>query len=182
MAAPVLPCALIAVALLAGGAASAQAPADGMSLTSSAFAAGGAIPADFTCDGADRSPPLSWRGVPSGARSLALIVDDPDAPDPAAPRTVWVHWVLYDIPPTAEGLAANGSANPPAGARDGRNDWGKNGWGGPCPPAGRHRYFFKLYALDSVLRLDRPNKAMLEAAMQGHVIARAQLVGTYARR
>jgi len=175
--------AAIAFALLATGAASvsAQAPTGGMTLTSAAFAPGGAIPAGFTCDGADRSPPLAWTGVPSGTRSLALIVDDPDAPDPAAPQTVWVHWVLYDIPPTVAGLEEAGSTRPPPGARNGRNDWGNVGWGGPCPPVGRHRYFFKLFALDTMLALDRPTKATLEAAMHGHIVGRAQLVGTYQR-
>jgi Raf kinase inhibitor-like YbhB/YbcL family protein len=161
--------------------AAAQTVGGSFAITSTAFAAGGAIPSDFTCDGADRSPPLSWRGVPAGTRSLALIVDDPDAPDPAAPQTVWVHWVLFDIPPTIGGIAENGATRPPAGASDGRNDWGNAGWGGPCPPVGRHRYFFRLYALDTLLGLDRPDEAALQAAMRGHVIAQAQLIGTYAR-
>jgi len=175
--------ALIAVAALVACTvpASAQTPAGGFAITSTAFAPGGAIPTGLTCDGADRSPPLAWSGLPAGTRSLALIVDDPDAPDPAAPQTVWVHWVLYDIPPTVAGLEEAGSTRPPPGARDGRNDWGNAGWGGPCPPVGRHRYFFKLYALDTALGLDRPTKAMLEAAMQGHIIGRAQLMGTYRR-
>lgn len=168
---------------LAGAvAASAQTPGGAFAITSTAFAPGGAIPSGFTCDGADRSPPLAWTGVPSGTRSLALIVDDPDAPDPAAPQTTWVHWVLYDIPPTVSGLSAGGSAHLPAGARNGRNGWGKAAWGGPCPPVGRHRYFFKLYALDATLALDRPTKADLETAMRGHVIGQAQVIATYAHR
>lgn len=174
---------LVLGAALAGAvAASAQSLAGSFAITSTAFAPGGAIPSRFTCDGADRSPPLAWTGVPAGTRSLALIVEDPDAPDPAAPQTVWIHWVLYDIPPGVSGLPEGGSSHLPAGARTGRNDWGKAAWGGPCPPVGRHRYFFKLYALNTVLALDRPTKAELEAAMHGHVIARAQMIGTYAHR
>jgi len=127
------------------------------------------------------APPLAWEGVPGDARSLALIVDDPDAPDPAAPKTTWVHWVLYDIPPGATGIAAGAaSGDLPAGTAQGLNDWGRTGYRGPCPPVGRHRYFYKLYALDTVLEgLQRPTKGALEAAMRGHVIARAKLVGTY---
>jgi Raf kinase inhibitor-like YbhB/YbcL family protein len=151
-------------------------------IASSAFAPDGSIPSRFTCDGAGRSPPLGWIGVPSGARSLALIVDDPDAPDPAAPQTTWVHWVLYDIPPGISGLPEGASAHPPKGARQGRNGWGKTEWGGPCPPVGRHRYFFKLYALDTTLTLDRPTEAALESAMKGHIIGQAQMIGTYAHR
>ena len=146
-------------------------------LTSSAFDEGGAIPRGYTCEGRDISPPLAWSGVPMGTRTLALIVDDPDAPDPAAPRRTWVHWVLYDIPPAAPGIAVG--APLPAGAKVGVNDWQRPGWGGPCPPIGRHRYFFKLYALDTSLELYRPTKADLEQAMKGHVLAETQLVGTY---
>jgi Raf kinase inhibitor-like YbhB/YbcL family protein len=148
-----------------------------LELTSSAFIEGGAIPRQYTCEGRDVSPPLAWSGVPPGAKSLALVVDDPDAPDPAAPKMTWVHWVVYDIPPAAGGIGEG--AGTPAGAKDGVNDWGRTGWGGPCPPIGRHRYFFKLYALDTVLNLKRLTKATLEAAMRGHVIAQAQLIGTY---
>ena len=152
-----------------------------MTLESPAFAHDGAIPALYTCEGRDVSPPLLWSGVPTGARSLALIVDDPDAPDPAAPKRVWVHWVLYNLPRDANGLEeAVSSAGLPAGTREGRNDWGRTGYGGPCPPIGRHRYFHKLYALDTVLPdLQQPDKAGLLKAMQGHVIAEAELVGTY---
>ena len=160
----------------------AQQPKEGAAvafkLTSSAFAEGGAIPAKYTCDGAEASPPLAWSGVPAGAKSLALVVDDPDAPDPKAPKMTWVHWVLYDIPPGATGIAEG--AKPPAGTKDGVNDWGRTGYGGPCPPIGRHRYFHKLYALDTLLPdLKRPSKAQLQAAMRGHVIAEARLIGTY---
>lgn len=154
-----------------------------MVLTSPAFAAHAAIPARHTCDGADTSPPLRWSGVPAGTRSLALVVDDPDAPDPAAPQRTWVHWVLYDLPPASAGLAESvAAAQLPPGTRQGRNDWKRSGYGGPCPPIGRHRYFFRLYALDSVLPdLRQPDKARLLAAMEGHVLAYAELVGTYQR-
>jgi hypothetical protein len=149
-----------------------------MHLDSPAFPPQGDIPAIHTCEGADSAPPLNWRDVPPGTRSLALIVDDPDAPDPAKPQRTWVHWVLYDIPPQTTGLPAGGT--PPAGAREGLNDWKRAGYGGPCPPIGRHRYFFKLYALDTQLAgLQQATKAQLEAAMQGHVLAQTQLVGTY---
>ena len=151
------------------------------SLTSSAFQSGGEIPSVHTCEGKDASPPLAWSGVPSGAKSLALIVDDPDAPDPKAPKMTWVHWVLYDIPPAATGLPAAAAAKElPAGTREGQNDWKRTGYGGPCPPIGRHRYFFKLYALDTVLPdLGAASKAKLEKAMESHVVEKAELVGTY---
>ena len=152
-----------------------------MNLASSAFAHNGAIPKKHTCDGDDSSPPLSWSGVPAQAKSLVLIVDDPDAPDPAAPKMTWVHWVLYNLPPSAGGLA-EGVKSLPTGTAEGTNDWQRTGYGGPCPPVGRHRYFHKLYALDTVIQgLSRPNKAGIERAMQGHVIARAELIGTYQR-
>ena len=151
-----------------------------LKLASSAFSQNGPIPSDHTCDGANTPPPLAWSGVPNGTKSLALIVDDPDAPDPKAPKRTYVHWVLYDIPPTASGLAAEGA--PPAGAREGRNDFGKRGYGGPCPPVGRHRYFFKLYALDATLGdLGAPKKDVLERAMRDHVLDHAELIGTYER-
>jgi Raf kinase inhibitor-like YbhB/YbcL family protein len=152
------------------------------SITSTAFAPNGAIPVLYTCKGKDISPPLAWTGAPAGAKSFALIVDDPDAPDPAAPKMTWVHWVLYDIPASAAGLAeAVGPAALPTGTREGTNDFGRTAYGGPCPPIGRHRYYFKLYALDTVLPdLRTPSKAALEKAMQGHVVAQATLVGTYA--
>ena len=153
-----------------------------MQISSTAFKHNAAMPAPHTCDGQDTSPPLSWSGVPAAAKSLVLIVDDPDAPDPAAPRRTWVHWLLYNLPPGSPGLAAGTQALPP-GTLEGRNDWKRTGYGGPCPPTGRHRYFHKLYALDVVLPdLERPDKPTLKRAMQGHVIAQAQLVGTYEKR
>ena len=152
-----------------------------MSITSPVFRHESAIPLRYTCEGDDVSPPLVFDGVPADAKSLALIVDDPDAPDPAAPKRVWVHWVLYNLPPTTKQLREGVSATElPAGARVAKNDWGNAGYGGPCPPIGRHRYFFKMYALDTVLPdLEPPTKAGLEKAMQGHVIAEATLMGTY---
>jgi Raf kinase inhibitor-like YbhB/YbcL family protein len=153
-------------------------------LTSAAFAALGAIPTLHTCEGRDVSPPLAWTGVPANSRSLVLIVDDPDAPDPKAPRTTWVHWVLYNLPPTTTGLGEGvASSALPAGTREGTNDWKRTGYGGPCPPIGRHRYFHKLYALDAQLAdLGPATKADVEAAMQGHVLAQAELVGTYQKQ
>ncbi len=148
-------------------------------ITSPAFEDGGAIPAKYTCQGADISPPLAFSGVPAGAASLVLIVDDPDAPDPAAPKMTYVHWVLYDLPPDTKGFP-EAMASLPAGAKEGTNDWKRTGYGGPCPPIGRHRYFFKLFALDTKLAgLDKPTKDAVLGAMQGHVLAEAQLVGTY---
>lgn len=152
-----------------------------LSLTSPDFQHMDTIPTRFTCDGADVSPTLRCSGIPTGTRSLALIVDDPDAPDPAAPKMVWVHWVLYNLPAVSDGLPEAVSTLP-AGALEGLNDWKRTGWGGPCPPIGRHRYFFKLYALDVVLaNLGAPTKAELEAAMKDHIIEKAELVGTYQR-
>jgi Raf kinase inhibitor-like YbhB/YbcL family protein len=150
-----------------------------LSIRSSAFEHQGAIPEKYSCQGDDISPPLEWSGVPESAQSLALIVDDPDAPDPAAPKRVWVHWVVYNLPPSEAGLPENvGKA--PAGARDGVNDWGRKGYGGPCPPIGRHRYFHKLYALDTMLSdVGSGTKAELEKAMEGHILARGELIGTY---
>lgn len=154
-----------------------------LTLSSAAFAPGGSIPPVHTCDGSDASPPLSWSGIPPGTRSLALVVDDPDAPDPAAPQRVWVHWVLYNIPPEAAGLPQGvGSDHLPSGTREGKNDWKRTGYGGPCPPIGRHRYFHKLYALDIVLPdLNHPAKRDLEQAIEGHVLERAELIGLYRR-
>lgn len=153
----------------------------GLELASPAFTALSEIPRRHTCEGEDVSPELRWSGVPEGTRSLVLVVDDPDAPDPAAPRTTWVHWLLYDLPPDATGLPEGvEAADLPPGTRQGRNDWKRTGYGGPCPPIGRHRYFHKLYALDEALGdLGEPTKAVLEAAMQGRVLAQAELVGTY---
>jgi Raf kinase inhibitor-like YbhB/YbcL family protein len=152
-----------------------------LKLESKAFTEGGAIPKKYTCEGEDISPPLSWTGMPQGAKSLALIVDDPDAPDPKAPKMTWVHWVLYSIPPETTGLAEGIAPNAlPHGTMSGLNDWKRTGYGGPCPPIGRHRYFFKLYALDTALSgLKQPNKAAVEAAMANHILAQATLMGTY---
>jgi Raf kinase inhibitor-like YbhB/YbcL family protein len=156
----------------------------GLALSSPSFAPGGEIPALFTCEGSDLSPALDWTGVPEAAKSLVLIVDDPDAPDPLAPKMTWVHWVLYNLPPSTRQLPE--AIEPkalPAGTREGTNDWKRTGYGGPCPPIGRHRYFHKLYALDTVLpELKRPDKAALEKAMAGHILAEAQLIGTYQKR
>ena len=150
-------------------------------LESSAFENGAEIPARYTCSGEDVSVPLNWEGVPEAARSLVLIVDDPDAPDPNAPQMVWVHWVLYNITPDINSLAEHiTSTSLPPGASEGINDWQRPGYGGPCPPIGRHRYFHKLYALDTVLEgLNRPTRADVEEAMQGHIIAQAELIGTF---
>jgi hypothetical protein len=150
-------------------------------LSSTAFEHDANIPQRYTCEGSDVSPPLAWTGIPEPTQSLALVVDDPDAPDPAAPSRTWVHWVLYNIPASAAGLAENcGARGGFPHARDGRNDWGRAGYGGPCPPIGRHRYFHKLYALDVVLRdLRLPHKARLIAAMKDHVLAEAVLIGRY---
>ncbi len=155
-----------------------------LTLTSPAFAPGGEIPALFTCEGSDVSPALEWTGVPKTARSLVLIVDDPDAPDPKAPKMTYVHWLLYDIPPTATGLAQGiRQQELPAGTREGSNDWKRTGYGGPCPPIGRHRYFHRLFALDAVLGdLGAVTKPALLAAMQGHVIGEAELMGTYQKQ
>jgi Raf kinase inhibitor-like YbhB/YbcL family protein len=152
-----------------------------LSITSTAFEHEGRIPRHYTCEGDDASPPLAWTGVPEGAQTLVLIVDDPDAPDPSNPRVTWVHWVLYDIPATATGLAEKVAPSAlPAGTREGLNDWKRTGYGGPCPPIGRHRYFHKLYALDTELGdLGRATKAEVENAMKGHVLAEAVLMGTY---
>ena len=154
-----------------------------LTLESSAFKQGATIPRQYTCDDKDLSPPLKWSGAPDKTRSLALIVDDPDAPDPAAPKMVYVHWVLYDIPTSVTMIEQNGEkALLKAGARQGKNDWSRTGYGGPCPPIGRHRYFFKLYALDAMLGdLGTPTKKDLEKAMQGHILATAELMGTYQR-
>ena len=150
-----------------------------LTLSSPAFAHGADIPSQFTCDGSDTPPPLAWSGVPDQAASLALIVDDPDAPDPAAPKMTWVHWVLFNLPP---GSAALRAGELPSGAQQGLNDWKQTGYRGPCPPVGRHRYYFKLYALDIELpAVKRATKAQIEAAMQGHILTEAQLLGRYRR-
>lgn len=150
-----------------------------MTIVSSAFADNASIPALYTCEGRNISPPLAWSGVPPTAKSLVLLVDDPDAPDPAAPQRTWVHWVLYNLPADCSGLPES-VVSLPEGTKNGLNDWKRSGYGGPCPPIGRHRYFHKLYALDVVLPdLDTPTKARLEQVMAGHVLAQAQLIGTY---
>jgi Raf kinase inhibitor-like YbhB/YbcL family protein len=149
---------------------------------SSAFADGENIPAKYTCDGSDINPPLAWNGVKEGVRSLVLIVDDPDAPDPHAPKMTWVHWVLYNISPNVIGLQENVKSLL-SGTMEGLNDWKRVGYGGPCPPIGHHRYFFKLYALDTQLNFSHlPTKAEVEEAMQGHIIQAAELVGLYQKQ
>ncbi len=151
-----------------------------MQIISPVFKHQGMIPAKYTCDGSDTSPPLVWSGIPPAAKSLVLIVDDPDAPDPAAPRMTWVHWVLYDIPPTVPGLAEDAARHLPAGCREGANDFRRTRYGGPCPPMGKHRYFFKLYALDKMLgALPDASKVTVEKALQGHILMQAELVGLY---
>lgn len=154
-----------------------------MQLTSPAFSHNESIPDVYTCDGRDTSPPLFWDSVPEGTKSLVLIVEDPDAPDPKAPRMIWIHWVLYNIPASANGLAEDaGRGDLPSGTLNGLNNWGRTGYGGPCPPIGRHRYFFKLYSLDTVLPdLGEPQKEVLLSAMQGHILASTELIGTYQR-
>lgn len=155
-----------------------------LTLESPVFSDNGEIPAVYTCEGEDIAPPLRWRGVPEGAKSLVLIVDDPDAPDPKAPKMTWVHWVLVNIPAKSDGLPEGAkSKDLPEGTEEGLNDWKRSGYGGPCPPIGRHRYFHKLYALDTQLEgLKRPTKAQVEQAMKGHVIAKTELIGTYQKR
>jgi Raf kinase inhibitor-like YbhB/YbcL family protein len=149
-----------------------------MTLNSPAFPQNGHIPTKYTCEGEDVSPPLAWEDVPNGAKSLVLIIDDPDAPDPKAPKMVWVHWVVYNIPSETGALPENaGKTGLPPGTVLGLNDFKKTGYGGPCPPIGRHRYFHKLYALDITLK--GATKSQLERAMQGHVLANAELIGTY---
>jgi Raf kinase inhibitor-like YbhB/YbcL family protein len=155
-----------------------------LSLSSDAFTPSSEIPKKYTCEGEDISPPLAWKGAPDGTQSFALIVDDPDAPDPRAPERTYVHWVVVDLPADAASIAEAASGGGlPGNAREGMNDWDRNDWGGPCPPIGRHRYFFKLYALDTRLDdLEAPTKAELEEAMQEHVLEEAQLIGTYQKQ
>jgi Raf kinase inhibitor-like YbhB/YbcL family protein len=144
-------------------------------LTSPAFHGGGAIPGTYTCDGRDVNPPLVIGPAPAGTRTLALLVDDP-----AGPVGIWVHWVLWNISPETREIHEN---SVPSGARQGRNDWHRAGYGGPCPPSGTHRYFFKLYALDTLLNLGpTTTKAELERSMQGHILGRGELMGTYRKR
>ncbi len=151
-------------------------------LRSDAFVDGETIPVKYTCEGADVSPPLHWQALPEGTQSLVLIVDDPDAPDPAAPRMVWDHWILYNLPASPGGLAEGvTAAELPPGTGQGVNSWGRTGYGGPCPPIGRHRYFHRLYALDTRLpeALGIPSKDNLLLAMDEHILAHTELVGTY---
>jgi hypothetical protein len=149
-----------------------------LAVTSSAFAHEGSIPARFTCDGDDASPPLAWSGAPAAAKSYALIMDDPDAP-----AGTWVHWVAWNIAGTelAEGVAKDASLA--SGARQGQNSWSRTGYGGPCPPSGIHRYFFKVYALDRQLDLaPKTDAKALTAAMSGHIVAQGELMGRYSRK
>jgi len=150
-------------------------------LSSPAFVPNGSIPSKYTCDGEDISPPLAWSGAPDATKTYVLIVDDPDAPDPAKPQRVYVHWVVYNIPASVTRLPENAAKTGlPGGAMQGLNDWGKQTYGGPCPPIGRHRYFFKLYALDNELpELWNPTKAQLEKAMEEHLVGNTELIGTY---
>ncbi len=149
-------------------------------ITSSAFEDGGLIPAKYTCDGADVSPPLQWDAVPEGTKSIALICDDPDAP-----MGTWVHWVLFNLPSDAKELAENIPTEEtlPNGAKQGVNDFGRVGYGGPCPPGGTHRYFFKIYALDTEVGLEAgADKRRLLKTMEGHILGQGQLIGKYKRR
>jgi len=154
-----------------------------LTLTSKSFLHNNEIPPNYTCDGKDISPELSWTKIPDGTRSLVLIVDDPDAPDPAEPKMTWVHWILYNIPADTNGLSEDVQTKEfPPGTLQGINDWQRTGYGGPCPPIGNHRYFHKLYALDTLLPdLRHPTKVILEKAMEGHIIAHVELIGLYQR-
>lgn len=145
-----------------------------MKLTSTAFEAQTTIPEKYTCEGADISPPLAWADAPPQTQSFAIVMDDPDAP-----KQTWVHWVAFDLPPDLRRLAENAAADLPAPARTGKNSLGKTTYGGPCPPSGRHRYVHQIYALDTKLALDSPTASELRRAMKGHVLAHAELVGTY---
>ncbi len=166
---------LLAIILFAGLVQADDDPA--FTLQSSAFKNGKPIPKEYTCQGKDISPPLQWSNAPKGTKSFVLIIDDPDAPDPKAPKVVWVHWVLYNIPADVDALQ-EGTA--PDAAKEGLNSWEKTGYGGPCPPIGKHRYFHKLYALDTVLPpMEKPTKARVLSAMKGHVLAKTFLMGTY---
>jgi len=172
------------VRFLLAFAASVAVAATSLRLGSTAFTADGSVPPRYTCDGEDVSPPLDWSNPPAGTKGFALVVDDPDAPDPKAPRVRWVHWIVYDLPVATRALpeAVRSEAELPPGAKMGQNDWGKAEWGGPCPPVGRHRYVFTLYALDLVLGERGPlSRRGLEVAIDGHVIGKAELLGTYER-
>ncbi len=170
-----LPVLVVSMLMAVPGAGKETKKAKEVAVTSSAFAEGKAIPSRYTCEGRNISPPLSFVTVPAGTRSLALIVDDPDAP-----AGTWVHWVVWNIPPDAHRVAEGGL---PPGAREGVNDFRRNSYGGPCPPSGTHRYYFRVYALDTTLDLSpSSNRAALEKAINGHVLASGQLMGTYRRR
>jgi hypothetical protein len=151
-------------------------------VTSNEFKDGAAVPIAHTCDGADVAPSLAWTGAPATTKSFAVIVDDPDAPDPAAPKQTWVHWVLVNVPQSVTSLPVGAGLSPPAGASNGTNDWGKAEWRGPCPPIGRHHYRFQVYALDAELGTPGITKPALLAAIAGHVVARGVLVGTYQKQ
>lgn len=155
-----------------------------MKITSPAFIEGGSIPTKYTCEGEDISPMLAWTGAPKGTRSFVLIVDDPDAPDPAAPKMTYVHWILFNIPGHIGGLPEGMTEDKvPPEVMQGLNDWRRTGYGGPCPPIGRHRYFFRLYALDTVLpEMVRPIRAQIDKAMEGHVLEEASYMGTYQKK
>ncbi len=137
------------------------------------------IPTKFTCEGEDIAPTIVWSNIPSGTKSLALIMEDPDAPDPEKPKMLWIHWVIFNIPPEINSIK---DGQTPAGAKDGINSWGKTGYGGPCPPIGRHRYFFRLYALDKKLEIEKPTAKELRAAMENHILAETVLMGTYKKK
>lgn len=153
----------------------------GLVLESPSFTHGHPIPREYALDHGNKSPPLRWHGEPAGTKSFLLVVEDPDAPDPDAPKRTWVHWIVYDLPPAAHELPKDASrAGLPDGAEQGLNDWNDPAWDGPKPPIGRHRYFFKLWALDRALPV-RPYRRMdVERAIAGHVLDYAELVGTFA--
>ncbi len=171
---------MVFVAVVGLGLTAVPAGGAGMELTSAAFKPGEMIPAKYTCDGPDVSPSLTWSDPPAGTKSFALISDDPDAP-----VGTWVHWVMWNIPATARSLEENLSKKEslPNGTKQGTTDFRRIGYGGPCPPSGTHRYFFKLYALDTTLNLPASTtKKDLEKAMLGHILAQVELMGKYRRR
>lgn len=155
-----------------------------MEIFSSAFKEGEEIPKQYTCQGRNVSPPLNWTGVPEKAKSLVLIIDDPDAPDPAAPKMTWDHWIVYNVSPEITEFEENiTESSIPKGAALGTTSWENTSYGGPCPPIGKHRYYHKLYALDITLTaLDKPTKKELLHVMEAHVIAKASLMGTYQKK